>query len=175
MAVLPAILRDRDLTPKLCLMSKKPVRNAAFTAGGDAFSDLNVETFRLNGRLLMAGDRLTEGLGLTSARWQVMGTLRSAGQNTVSHIARNMGLQRQSVQRTVDLLEQEGLVKLVNNPRHRRARLVALTPKGWTVIRKVVRLQAKWANEIADGIDAREIAAAAATMRKLRARLGGRN
>jgi DNA-binding MarR family transcriptional regulator len=156
-------------------MSKKPVRHATFTAGGDAFSDLNVETFRLNGRLLLAGDRLTKGLGLTSARWQVMGTLRSAGEpHTVSHIARNMGLQRQSVQRTVDLLEQEGLVRLVSNPRHRRARLVSLTPKGWTVIRKVVRLQAKWANEVADGIDPREIEVAVATMRKLRLRLGGR-
>jgi DNA-binding MarR family transcriptional regulator len=175
MAALPAILRDRNLIPKMRRMSKKPLRNGAFTPAGDAFSDLNLETFRLNGRLLLAGDRLTKALGLTSARWQVMGTLRSAGENTVSQIARNMGLQRQSVQRTVDLLEKEGLVKLVSNPRHRRARLVALTPKGWTVIRKVVRLQAKWANEIADGIDAREIAAAAATMRKLRARLGGRN
>jgi DNA-binding transcriptional ArsR family regulator len=94
-------------------MSKKPVNDAHFTAGGRAFSDLNVETFRLNGRLLLAGDRLTKGLGLTSARWQVMGALRSSGEITVSHIARNMGLQRQSVQRTVDLLEQEGLVKLV--------------------------------------------------------------
>jgi DNA-binding MarR family transcriptional regulator len=129
-------------------MTKKPVRRATFTDAGAAFSELNLETFRLNGRLLQAGDRLTRGLDLTSA---------------------------QSVQRTVDLLVKEGLVKLIDNPRHRRARLVALTPKGWTTIRKVVSLQAKWANEVADGIDAREIAAAAATMRKLRARLGGRS
>jgi DNA-binding MarR family transcriptional regulator len=157
-------------------MTKKPVRRATFTDAGAAFSELNLETFRLNGRLLQAGDRLTRGLDLTSARWQVMGTLRNTGApSTVSHIARNMGLQRQSVQRTVDLLVKEGLVKLIDNPRHRRARLVALTPKGWTTIRKVVSLQAKWANEVADGIDAREIAAAAATMRKLRARLGGRS
>ena len=156
-------------------MTKKPIKDATFTAGGRAFSDLNVETFRLNGRLLLAGDRLTKALALTSARWQVMGALRNAGKITVSHIARNMGLQRQSVQRTVDLLEREGLVKLVANPRHRRARLVALTPKGATIIRRVVRLQAEWANEIADGIEAREIVAAVATMRKLRARLGGRS
>jgi len=50
-----------------------------------------------------------------------------------------------------------------------------LTPKGWRAIRRVVRLQATWANDVADGIDARDIAAAAATLRKLRARLGGRS
>ena len=147
-----------------------------FTDAGAAFSQLNVETFRLNGRLLVAGDRLTKDIGLTSARWQVLGTLRRAdGEFTVSQIARDMGLQRQSVQRTVDLLEKEGLVKLIDNPRHRRARLVTLTPKGRTTVGKVVRLQAKWANEIAKGIEPDEIAASLATLRKLRARLGGRN
>ena len=30
------------------------------------------EVFRLNGRLLAAGDDLVSGLGLSSARWQVL-------------------------------------------------------------------------------------------------------
>jgi DNA-binding MarR family transcriptional regulator len=121
------------------------------------FGDLVVETFRLNGRLLVVGDRLVEEINLTSSRWQVLGALNNAGEAmTVAQIARHMGLQRQSVQRTVDALRAEGLVKLVDNPSHRRARLVLLTPKGNQAVRKADRLRVRWAN------------------RKLRQRLGDR-
>lgn len=144
------------------------------TKGGEAFTKLVLETFRLNGRLLVAGDRLTKNIGLTSARWQVLGILRNIDTPlTVAQIARNMGLQRQSVQRTVDVLCREGLLRMVDNPRHRRARLIVLTPKGWTVVRRATRLQIHWANEIAAGIDPAEIEGACATLHKLRQRLTG--
>ena len=42
----------------------------------------------------------------------------------VAWIARSMGLNRQGVQRIVNGLEKEGLVKFQFNPNHRRAQLV---------------------------------------------------
>jgi DNA-binding MarR family transcriptional regulator len=156
-------------------MAKPITYPGGHTKSGAAFTELVIETFRLNGRLLASGDRLTKGVGLTSARWQVLGTLRKQPVPIpVAHIARNMGLQRQSVQRTVDLLAREGLVRLVDNPNHRRARLVVLTPKGRAAIRKASRLQIKWANETASGIDADEIHRAFLVLRRLRQRLGDR-
>src|SRR6476660_4453281 len=90
------------------------------TPAGEAFTHLVLEVFRLNGRLLSVGDRLVAGLGLTSARWQVLGALHgSTGRLTVSQIARSMGLQRQSVQRLVDVMTADGLLQLVENPQHR--------------------------------------------------------
>jgi DNA-binding MarR family transcriptional regulator len=62
-----------------------------------AMTDLVLEIFRVNGLLLAVGDRLTKELGLTSARWQVMGALAD-GPLTAAQIARKMGLKRQSVQ-----------------------------------------------------------------------------
>jgi DNA-binding MarR family transcriptional regulator len=100
---------------------------------GHVFTDLVLETFRLNGRLLAYGDRLVKPINLTSSRWQVLGSLPH-NRATVSEIARYMGLQRQSVQRTIDVLRKEGLVKLVDNPNHRRARLAVLTAKGWDTV-----------------------------------------
>ena len=47
----------------------------AHTKAGAAFTALVLEVFRFNGRLLAAGDRLGEPLGLTSARWQVLGAV----------------------------------------------------------------------------------------------------
>src|SRR5262245_54688559 len=91
---------------------------------GPELGKLIIEAFRLNGRLLAAGDRLVKPINLTSGLWQVLGALRSAEQPiTVAHIARHMGLQRQSVQRSVDILRAQGLVRLLENPRHRRAKL----------------------------------------------------
>jgi DNA-binding MarR family transcriptional regulator len=145
------------------------------TRSGAAFTELILETFQLNGKLLIVGDRVTKSVGLTSARWQVMGRLNRAAQPlTVSHIARTMGLQRQSVQRTVDLLAGERLVELVENPHHMRSKLVALTQLGREKLKKVERLQVSWANRIAVGIGAAEINASTLLMRNLRQRLGSR-
>jgi DNA-binding MarR family transcriptional regulator len=97
----------------------------------DAVSDLAVEVFRLNGALLAAGDALVAELGLTSARWQVLGAIAlSPAPLPVAHIARNMGQTRQSVQRIANELEAEGLLRFAPNPHHQRAKLVLLTERG---------------------------------------------
>ena len=57
---------------------------------------LILEVFRLNGRLLAAGDELVAPLGLTSARWQVLGAIALSTVNQpVAHLAHALGLQRQ--------------------------------------------------------------------------------
>src|SRR3954467_8686800 len=97
-------------------------RTMGRTAAGDAFSALVARVFRLNGLLAAAGDTLSRPAGQTSARWQVLAMLEN-GPATVATTARTLGLARQSVQRTADLLEADGLVVYLDNPRHRRARL----------------------------------------------------
>jgi DNA-binding MarR family transcriptional regulator len=156
--------------------AKRPGESRGHSPAGAAFTELVLETFRLNGRLLAAGDRLTKDIGLTSARWQVLGTLKNAADPIpVPQIARRMGLQRQSVQRIVDLLFDQGLVAFADNPNHRRAKLVLLTPKGRKVVDSARRLQVDWANRIAGGMSAGEIEAAIAVVRELRRRLGDRS
>jgi DNA-binding MarR family transcriptional regulator len=99
-------------------------------ASGVAVSELIVTVFRLNGRLLVAGDRLVAHLGLTSARWHVLGAIAlSPAPEPVAPLARNMGLNRQGVQRIVGKLVAEGFVELKDNPHHRSAKLVVMTAK----------------------------------------------
>lgn len=100
----------------------------------DVVTDLILTVFRLNGRLIETGNRLVEGVGLTTAWWQVLGALAlSPTPLPVASIARNMGLSRQSVQRTADLLAERGLVRFEPNPHHQRAKLVVLTTEGIAV------------------------------------------
>ena len=61
------------------------------TPGGEALTGLVLAVFRLNGQLLAAGDRLVADLGLTSARWQVLGAIALApSPQPVAWLARNM-------------------------------------------------------------------------------------
>ena len=93
--------------------------------------DLVISVFELNGSLVETGNQLVGGLGLTTAWWQVLGALGySTASLPVSHIARNMGLSRQAVQRVVDLLAARDLVRFEANPHHQRAKLVVLTAEG---------------------------------------------
>jgi DNA-binding MarR family transcriptional regulator len=126
------------------------------TAAGTAFSHLAVRVFRLNGRLLAAGDALAKPAGQTSARWQVLGVADDAPA-TVAHISRVMGLTRQSVQRVADVLAREGLAEYVENPSHRRAKLLQLTPRGRAALRRIEAAQARWANALGEEIGEEEL------------------
>jgi DNA-binding MarR family transcriptional regulator len=138
----------------------------------DAVTDLVLETFRLNGRLLVTGDALIADLGLTSARWQVLGAMAlSPVPLSVAQIARNMGLTRQAVQRLVNEMERDGLVQFAPNPHHQRAKLVLLSSQGKTAFAAAMRRQGPWANDLATGLSGKQIATAAATLRSIRQRL----
>ncbi len=141
----------------------------------DVMTDLVLETFRLNGRLLAAGDALVAGIGLTSARWQVLGAVAlSPVPMPVAHIARNMGLTRQAVRRLVNEMEGRGLVSFGPNPHHQRAKLVLLTPRGKAAYDAAMERQGPWASRLADGLDAKRIEAATAILRSIRRRLEDR-
>src|SRR5262249_55389630 len=82
-----------------------PDMSLARTPEGELATEVILNTFRVNGLLLAAGDELTAAAGLTAARWQVLGALALAERPlTVPQIARRMGLTRQSVHATVGRL-----------------------------------------------------------------------
>lgn len=138
-----------------------------------AWSGLVVEVFRLNGDLIEAGDALVRDLGLTSARWQVLGAIALApAPLPVAHIARNMGLARQSVQRVVDDMRTDGLVHLELNPHHRRAPLVAMTTRGEAAYEQAMARKDLWADVLAEGLSPEAIEAAGTLLRTLQQRIG---
>lgn len=130
---------------------------------GQAVTDLVLSVFRLNGALLAAGDTLVRDLGLTSARWQVLGAIALEGTPlTVAQIARRMGLARQSVQRVANDLGALGLLAFRDNPDHRRAKLLSLTEKGSAVYAEAETRQIAWANTLGKGLDRASVSQAIA-------------
>jgi DNA-binding MarR family transcriptional regulator len=138
----------------------------------DRTPHLILDVFRLNGLLVAAGDRLVAPLGLTSARWQVLGAIAYAERpQPVAWLARDMGGNRQNVQRIVNDLQKAGLVTLEANPHHRRASLVVLTEKGRKTFNEAMRVQAPWANGLSDGLAIKDIATARSVITTLRKKL----
>ncbi len=135
-------------------------------------TELILETFRLNGRLLAAGDRLVKPLGLSSARWQVLGAIHfSETPETVAGLARSMGLTRQGVQRIANELEKDGLVAFQPNPRHRRAKLVVFTDKGKKAYLAADREQIDWINALSRDTSEHDIKCALKVLEDLRSKL----
>ena len=128
------------------------------TAAGDALTGLILDLFRLNNLILTAGDRLVVQLGLTSARWQILGGIVEADRpQSVAWLARDRGWNRQNVQRIINDLRNEGLVAFEPNPHHQRSPLVILTDTGKQTFDAAMRLQAPWVNRLAEGLSVKDI------------------
>lgn len=128
------------------------------TPAGEALTNLMLDLFRLSSRLLTDGDRLAAGLGLTSARWQILGAIVEAERpQPVAWLARDLGANRQNVQRIVNDLHSEALVAFETNPHHRRAQLVVLTDKGRRSFDAAMELQAPWVNGLSEGLSVKDL------------------
>ena len=141
------------------------------TPAAIALTRLVLEIFRLNGQLLVEGDRLTKPLDLTSARWQVLGAIELAGQAmSVAQISRRMGLSRQAVQRVANDLKKHGFISFEDNPDHIRAKLIVPTRKGQEALAQIELVQLKWSNALASGIDEVRLVDAFDVLRTMSAR-----
>jgi len=141
------------------------------TGAGNAFSDLVAQVLRLHGRLIAAGNAMARPFGQTESRWQVLAVV-DRGPATVADIARVYGLARQSVQRTADALEREGMATFEANPRHRRAKLVRITPRGQAALRQIEAAERDWAAGLGAQFDERELRQAVELLERVRHALG---
>ncbi|PCI75376.1 MAG: MarR family transcriptional regulator [SAR86 cluster bacterium] len=132
------------------------------------FLDLVLSLFRLNGLLIAEGDNMTEALGLTSARWKVIGVIALSNSGlTVPGIARVLGQSRQAVQRITDVMVTDGLLSYQSNPKHKRSVLVVLTEEGKTAYKDLRDVQDPWAIENTEDIPIEELDAGLRLVRRL--------
>lgn len=128
----------------------------------ELLGDTALAVFRLNGQFLAVAEGLARPVGLTAARWQVLGAVLNEPLS-VAGIARAMGITRQSVQRIADILVEEGLAEYLPNPAHRRAKLIRPTDAGYAAVRRISPAQRTFAErleaQLADGESAETLRA----------------
>src|SRR5688572_30331236 len=104
----------------------------ARSAGGKgaAIADLMLEVAQFFFRIRAVGQRTGLITGWGGGAFGFMRSLVLLGPLTVPQIAEMRPTSRQRMQRLADELAAEGLVEFIDNPKHRRSKLVRLTPKG---------------------------------------------
>ncbi|QXW17599.1 MarR family winged helix-turn-helix transcriptional regulator [Comamonas aquatica] len=146
---------------------KNPVPSVP-NLGAVAVTQLALSVFRLNGVLLHWGDQLVAPLGLTSARWQMLGSIALAGKPlSAPQVGEAMGVTRQGAQKQLNLLIEQGLVEAHPNPAHRRSPLYALTPQGLALYRKADAIWTAQAAELASLIPAAQASTATRTLESM--------
>src|SRR5688572_9551616 len=109
-------------------MAAMPPRKT--TGQGEAVADLMLEVAQFFFRIRAVGQRTGLITGWGGGAFGFMRSLALIGPLTVPQIAEMRPTSRQRMQRLADELAAEGLVEFIDNPKHRRSKLVQLTPKG---------------------------------------------
>ncbi len=111
-------------------------------------SDVDVHAFiaevaALHRSLHDVGDAVAGAASLTRARFVCLREVAEAPR-TVSAVATRQGVARQGVQRTADGLVADGLAAWADNPRHRRAKLLAPTSSGTRALAQASEAHERW-------------------------------
>lgn len=135
---------------------------------GEIFTKVVLEIFKIEGMLNSEGDKLTKEFGLTSSRWKIIGAVEMSTEPlTVPQIGRTMGQSRQAVQRLVDIMTKDGLLQQINNPNHKRAKYIELTPKAIEIYSKLGNEQFLWAKQCSSEFKKSELETTLDVLKKL--------
>jgi DNA-binding MarR family transcriptional regulator len=114
------------------MASARPRKRAGLTADskGEAVAELMLEVAQCFFRIRAAGQKTGLINSWGGGAFGFMRSLALLGPLTVPQIAEMRPTSRQRMQRLADELAAEGLVEFIDNPKHRRSKLVRLTSRG---------------------------------------------
>jgi len=157
-------VQPREMEP---MAGTRPKTSPAADGKGEAVAELMLEVAQCFFRIRALGQKA--GL-ITSWGGGAFGFMRSLallGPLTVPQIAEMRPTSRQRMQRLADELADEGLVKFVDNPKHRRSKLVRLTTKGEARYRELNARLLSIASTMAGALGEAEVRKAAEVVRQL--------
>ncbi|QGZ96689.1 MarR family winged helix-turn-helix transcriptional regulator [Terricaulis silvestris] len=103
---------------------KKPLQ-----ASAEDILELSVTVIEMYFRI-EAITQATAGFATAGGEWGVLRMLAKEGPQTVPEMARSRPVSRQHCQTICNTLEAQGLVEFVDNPKHKKSKLVRVTKKG---------------------------------------------
>lgn len=118
--------------------------------------------------LVQAGEQIHAGRGVTMAQRAVLEFLYRNGPATVPDIARRRRVSRQHIQTLVNPLLASGAVESIDNPAHKRSRLIGLTQAGRRTIGQMQAREREVLEEHALTVSAGQLRQAAEVLRSVR-------
>ena len=126
------------------------------------------ETRALFHRLKVVVEQIHKEGQMSGGLRGVLRSLLAEGPRTVPQLARSRPTSRQHIQVLVNRLLELSLVELVDNPAHKRSRLVSLTPAGKKRIEAMNRREAALLEKFPVGVSEKSLQSTARTLKKLR-------
>src|SRR5215472_16710847 len=114
----------------MAMVPQKKGASAGACNKGEAIAGLMLEAAQFFFRLRAIGQKTGLITSWGAGAFGFMRSLALSGPLTVPQIAKMRPVSRQRMQRLADELAAEGFVEFIGNPRHRRSKLVQLTPRG---------------------------------------------
>lgn len=142
------------------------------THEGAALLSVLLETFALSFRVREAGKRDGIFAANGAGTWGFLNSLAVQGPSTVPALAKMRPVSRQHIQQIANDAAAQGLVTFIDNPRHKRSKLVTLTAKGHAHYAELTQSLARFCLKTADGMDTRELEIAARVLAEVKRRLG---
>lgn len=141
------------------------------TPQGDAMMEVALGIAQAFFRMRAAG----RGIGAVSpwgaGLWGMLRSLKLDGPQTVPQIARARPVARQRIQKLANEMAADGVVEFVDNPAHRRSKLVRLTPKGEALYEDLTARVAAICETLAADLDADDLRTTARTLGAIRDKL----
>lgn len=141
-------------------------------SSGENLHDLFVEVFNMRENLGKVMDGVHEAAGMATSELRVAYTILVSGDVTVPEVAEKLNVSRQFVQKVCDNLVWEGLLQYEENPRHKRSKLVGVTPFGRKKLEEVRSREAALIARFFRGMQLEPVREATDTLREINARLG---
>jgi len=116
----------------------------------------------------------TEYLGQgrhSSGRRSILKSLGELGPQTVPQMARSRSVSRQHIQKIVNELRDDGLVRPTPNPAHRRSKLIELSPAGRRMLESMDEREEALMAFLGEGLVLEDVRKATEIVRHVRGRL----
>lgn len=126
------------------------------------------ETIALFHRVRFVAEEIYGPEGRSTARRGVLRGLVRFGPQTVPQLARARSVSRQHLQEVADALVGVGLARWAPNPRHRRSRLLEVSPQGAALVLEMDRVDDRVLNAVGARLPRAELAVTVRTLRALR-------
>jgi len=159
------------------MASARHRKGAIPTAHGkrEAIAELMLEVAQCFFRIRAVGQKTGFITGWGGGAFGFMRSLALLGPLTVPQIAQMRPTSRQRMQRLADELAAEGFVEFIDNPKHRRSKLVRLTPRGGARYRELTARFLAIASTMGVGLSEADIRKAIEIVRRLSDEVKGRS
>jgi DNA-binding MarR family transcriptional regulator len=152
----------------------EPKPNGHHGASVEALFAAIYEARSLFHRMKVAAEEMHRQGELTGGRRGVLMGLYRGGPQTVPQMARARPVTRQHIQSLVNALLKDGYVELVENPAHKRSRLVRLTDHGREFVEEMNQREAEILTALGVEIEDKDLFKAAEVLSRLRKAFEGR-